>query len=53
MQFIKEVTDMSEPKTKGEELKEALCYQPKNLTETMTKEELEQALISAKATRTS
>lgn len=34
---------MSEPKTKGEELKEALCYQPKNLTETMTKEELEQA----------
>ncbi len=34
---------MSEPKTKGEELQEALCYQRKNLTETMTKEELEQA----------
>ena len=43
---------MSEPKTKGEELQEALCYQRKNLTETMTKEELEQRLTSAKGTRT-
>ena len=43
---------MSE-KTKGEQLREELLMNPKNLTETMSEEELKAPTISARATRPS